>query len=103
MEDIPKIFQVFNLDSERMEEISPEELPKLNLPEAGQRLIQELKAKGHEVFVSSVKTSGLPKSLLVSDKVPPEEHGAKADFFEIAGDLLGLGWYESGEVYSDTR
>lgn len=92
-----KGFQVFNLDSEEMGKVSAEERFKLNLPEAGESLIQKLKAKGYGVLVNFSMDSGVPTSLIVVGK----PGSLKEDFYSIT-ESLGLRWFRSGEAYSET-
>jgi len=101
VEEIPKIFQVFNLDQEKMRKISRRAKGWLSAepPKLGQMLIKELKAKGYDVFVNPEKIEGLPMSILVVGEF--RGRSLKAGFYEIAN-RLGLKWFESGEVYIET-
>lgn len=70
------------------------------LIKAEKTLIQELKAKGYDVFVGLSKYAGLPTSILVVGEFPGQE--LKADFYEIAEGQLSLKWFRSGEAYIET-
>ncbi len=89
-----KIFQTFDLNLEAMTKLGQEESARLNLPQAGRTLRQELSKKGYIVLESSQSLSGVPVSVIVGGDIRNDH---KRDFYELA-QRLGLK-YGSGEYY----
>ncbi len=93
-----KIYQVFNLDVEGLKKEDMSKLQKLDLPEARNKLLQELKALGYLVLEGSGVVNGLPSSLIVVEDFPSSNRPTKLDFYNLTNNL-NLQWYRSGDVY----
>jgi len=98
----PKVFQVFNLDLDRMKELGLDEKSGANLPRDGQELVRALKEKGYDVFAGSKRISGLSTSILVAKDMPAPK--MKADFYSVLRKIKSLcvTLYRSGEAYLET-
>ena len=92
---MPKIFQQFCLNLEAMIRLDNEALSKLNLPEAGRTLKQELINKGYQVLESNVYFYGVSDSVIVGGEFGKNH---KSDFYELT-EKLGL-TYKSGGFYT---
>lgn len=92
---MPEIFQRFDLDLEAMAEVGAAELQKLNLPQAGKTLVQELLQKGYTVLESNGVYNGVPEGVIVGGEIGKNHKG---DFYELA-ERLGL-QYLSGAYYT---
>lgn len=92
---MPQIFQSFDLDLESMTELDRKELSRLNLPQAGRTLRQELAQKGYVVLESNDSLSGVARSVIVGGDIRMDH---KQDFYELA-QRLGLK-YRSGAYYT---
>ena len=93
-----KIHRGFNLDLEKVKELSNKEKEKLS-PGVGKKLVKELKAKGYNVLECCGFIMGIPRSLIVSGKT---NSPIKQDFGEIAA-KLGLNCFKSGESYTEAK
>ncbi len=93
---MPQIFQSFDLDLEAMTKLSREDLSRLNLPQAGRTLREELSRKGYVVLESNDSFSGVAHGVIVGGDI---RKGHKQDFYELA-QRLGL-MYRSGACYTE--
>lgn len=93
--EFPKIFHKFDLNFESIDKLTDEDRTKLNLPEAGKKLREELLKKGYNVLESSTNYYDLPESIIIGG-VHEMDH--KGDFKGIV-ERLGL-MYKSGDFYN---
>ena len=95
---VTRVFQVFILDSKKMnEELHDKDEDGTNLPDSYRKLADQLIKKGYQILESFNMVSGLPTSLIVIGEIP-SQRSLKTDFYELAKSL-GLEWFLSGEAF----
>ena len=92
---MPQIFQSFDLDLEAMAKLSREDLFRLNLPQSGRTLREELSRKGYDVLESNDSFSGVALRVIVCGDIRMSHN---EDFYQLA-QRLGL-MYGSGAYYT---
>ncbi len=93
-----KIYQRFDLDLEKINNLCREELLNLNLYQAGKTIRQDLIEKGYVVLESDKCFSGTPESIIIGGEIGKNH---KEDFYKLTKSLgLQSIYYMSETCYT---